>query len=155
MVVKRLRIANVGALKIFLHRPLEGIAKVATLTRSSTGKWYVCVACECAESASMPETGRQVAIDVCLKTFTAFSTGEEIANPPFFYQEEEALAKAQRRLSKEGRRTPERAKRRNVVARVLERIAWRRGDFTHQHSRHIVNQCDVIAVEDLSVTGMM
>jgi putative transposase len=37
---------------------------------------------------------------------------------------------------------------------VHERIAWRRGDFTHQQSRRIVNQFDVIAVEDLSVTRM-
>ena len=36
-----------------------------------------------------------------------------------------------------------------------ERIAWRRGDFTHQHSRRIVNRFDLIAVEDLSVNRMM
>jgi putative transposase len=41
------------------------------------------------------------------------------------------------------------------VARVHERIAWRRGDCAHQHSRRIVNQFDLIAVEDLSVNRMM
>ena len=57
-------------------------------------------------------------------------------------------------LSKEEKGTPERAKRRQVVARVHERIAWRRGDFAHQHSRRIVNAFDLIAVEDLSVNRM-
>src|SRR6185312_13655909 len=87
-------------------------------------------------------------------TFATLSTGTEIVNPRFFRGEERALAKAQRRLSTEETGTPEHARRRRVVARVHERIAWRRGDFTHQHSRRIVAGCDLIAVEDLSVNRM-
>jgi putative transposase len=49
----------------------------------------------------------------------------------------------------------ERQRRRRVVARTHERIRWRRSDFTHQQSRRLVNQYDVIAVEDLSVRQMM
>jgi putative transposase len=41
-----------------------------------------------------------------------------------------------------------------VVARVYERTTWRRGDLAHQHSRHIVNTFDLIAVEDLSVNRL-
>jgi putative transposase len=69
--------------------------------------------------------------------------------------EERALAKAQRRLSTVEKGTPERAERRKVVARVYERNGWRRADFAHQHSRRLVNQFDLIAVEDLSVNRMM
>jgi putative transposase len=152
---QRLRIANVGLVKVVLHRPLEGTPKTATISRSSTGKWYVCFSCECAEPSPLPATGAQVGIDVGLKTFATLSTGAEIANPRFFRQEEKALAKVQRRLSQEEKGTPERAKRRRVVARVNERIAWRRGDFAHQHSRHIIDQFDLIAVEDLAVNRMM
>ena len=152
---KRLRIANVGLVKVLLHRPLEGTPKTATISRSSTGKWYVCFSCECAEPSSLPETGQQVGIDVGLKTFAMLSTGQEIANPRFFCQEEQTLAKVQRRLAKEEMGTTERAKRRKVVARVHERIAWRRSDFAHQHSRRIVDSFDLIAVENLSVNRMM
>jgi len=42
-----------------------------------------------------------------------------------------------------------------VVARVHERIAWRRENFTHQYSRSIVNSFGVICVEDLTVNRMM
>src|SRR5262249_54369068 len=140
---------------IILHRPLEGTPKTATISHSSTGKWYVCFSCECAEPAPLPQTGQQVGIDVGLKAFATLSTNAEITNPRFFRQEERALAKAQRRLSKQETGTPEHAKRRKVVARVHERIAWRRSDFTHQHSHHIVNQFDLIAVEDLSVNRMV
>ena len=44
-----------------------------------------------------------------------------------------------------------RQKRRKVVARTHERARWKREDFAHQHSRRIVNEFDVIALEDLSV----
>jgi putative transposase len=152
---KRLHIANVGQVKILLHRPIDGTPKTATITRGSTGKWYVCFSCECAEPSPLPASGRPVGIDVGLTTFATLSDGQEIANPRFFQGDERALAKAQRHLSKEEKGTPERARRRKVVARVHERIAWRRSDFTHQHSRRIVNQFDLIALEDLSVNRMI
>ncbi len=154
MDARHLRMMNIGQVKVILHRPLEGVPKSATIRRSRTGKWYVSFSCECTEPSPLQKTGHQVGIDVGLKTFAALSTGEDIANPRFFRQEEKALAKAQRCLSKAEQGTPERAERRKVVARVYERVAWRRGDFSHQHSRHIVDSFDVIAVEDLAVNRM-
>ena len=151
---QRVHVMHVGRINLVYHRPLEGIPKTATIRRSSTGKWSISFSCEGAEPAPLPETGRQVGIDVGLKTFATLSTGEAIANPRFFRQEEKALAKAQRRLSKAEKGTPDRAERRKVVARVHERSAWRRSDFAHQHSQCLVNQFDLIAVEDLVVNRM-
>jgi putative transposase len=96
-----------------------------------------------------------VGIAVGLTTFATLSDGQETVNPRFFQREERALAKAHRRRSNEEKGTPERAKRRRVVARVPERITWRRSDFTHQHSRRIVTQFDLIAVEEWSVHRMV
>jgi putative transposase len=151
---KRLRLFGVGEVKLLLHRPIEGTPKTATISRSSTGKWYVCYSCECPQPAPLPATGQQVGIDVGLKTFATFSTGDEVANPRFFRGEEKALAKVERAHSKLEKGTMERAKHRHAVARVHERIAWRRSDFAHQHSRRIVDRYDLIAVEDLSVNRM-
>jgi putative transposase len=152
--INRLRVMNVGLVKVVLHRPLEGTPKTATISRSSTGKWYACFSCECVEPLPLAPTGKQAGIDVGLKTFATLSTGEEVSNPRFFRQEEHALAKVQRAHSKLAKGTPERANHRHVVARAHERIAWRRSDFTHQHSRRIVDSFDLIAVEDLSVNRM-
>src|SRR5258708_5988256 len=85
------------------------------------------LSCECPEPAPLPETGQQVGRDVGLRTCAALSTGAELANPRCFRQEETALAKAQRRLSKAEQGTPERAERRKVAARVYARRRWRRG----------------------------
>ncbi|MGB4622348.1 MAG: transposase [Candidatus Methanoculleus thermohydrogenotrophicum] len=79
-----------------------------------------------------------VGVDVGLESFATFSNGEKIENPQFFRTDEKALAKAQRKLSKTEKGTPERKKSRKVVARIHERIANRRHDFAHQTSRMLV-----------------
>src|SRR6266581_6086449 len=140
----RVVISKVGAIKMVYHRPLRGKVKTCTIHRSSTGKWYVSFAVEC-EPERLPENPEQVGIDVGLKTFATLSDGTEIENPRFFRKEEKALAKG----------TPERRKHRRVVARVHERIAFRRENFTHQNSRQIVDRFGVICVEDLHVNRMV
>jgi putative transposase len=150
-----MRLHGVGLVKVILHHPLEGTPKTATISRSSTGKWYICFSCECAEPSPLPETGRQVGIDVGLKVFAMCSTGEAIENPRFFRAEERALTQAQRRLSKEESDTPARTQRRHIVARIHERITWRREDFAHQNSRRMVDRFDLIVVEDLAVKRML
>ena len=149
-----LGLSKIGHVKIILHRPVEGQIKTCTIKRSATGKWYVMFSCEW-EPTPLPENKESVGIDVGLHSFATLSTGEQIDNPKFFRQEEKALAKAQRKLSKAEKGTPERKKQRKVVARIHERIAWRRQNFIHQYSRKIVNRFGVIAVEDLNVNRML
>ncbi len=151
----RLYASGLGKIKIVYHRPLEGVMKTATIERTATGKWFVAIVCEVAEPIPLPKTDAPVGIDVGLTTFATLSTGEQIANPRFFRHDEAALAKVQRRFGKEEKGTLGRAKRHRPVARVHERIVWRRDDFAHQHSRRIINRFDTICVEDLSVNRML
>jgi putative transposase len=66
----------------------------------------------------LPSTGKQVGVDVGLKTFATLSDGQEIANPRFFRMEETALAKAQRQhhVALDAHK----AKRAEVTARVKQ-----------------------------------
>jgi putative transposase len=147
-------LSKVGTLKMVYHRPVHGKLKTLTIHKSSTGKWYASFSCE-AEPEHLPENTDAVGIDVGLKSFATLSDGQEIANPRFFRQEEKALAKVQRKHAKLSKGTPERRTHRKVVARVHERIAWRRQNFTHQTSRKMVTQFGVICVEDLNVNRMV
>ncbi|HEY8287598.1 MAG TPA: transposase, partial [Chloroflexota bacterium] len=156
----RVFLSKLGRIKAVIHRPLEGKVKTCCVRRTATGKWLATFVCE-AEEAPLPATNSALGIDMGLASFATMSDGAEVANPRFFRQAERALAKAQRRLSQEPRpekgqrATPERLKRRTVVARVHERIANRRADFVHQESRRIVNQQGTIVVEDLAVHRMV
>ena len=151
----RLHLSKIGAVRVVLHRPLEGTPKTVCIRRSSTGKWFATFSCEAVPTDVVPESTEAVGIDVGLTTFATLSTGESIDNPRFFRQEEKVLARAQRRLSKEVKGTAKRRKRRKVVARIHERVSHRRGNFAHQHSRWVVNRFQVIAVEDLQVNRMV
>lgn len=158
----KLVVSKVGHIKLVLHRPLPQACtlKTATLTRASTGKWYVCLVVE-TEPVRLPKLETSVGIDVGLKTFATLSDGQEIENPRFFRKEEKALAKVQRKLSKTTKpekgqpASKERKKARKVVARVHERIGFERTNFSHQHSRKVVNQFGHIFVEDLNVNRMV
>jgi putative transposase len=87
--------------------------------------------------------------------FHTFFTGEKIDNPRFFRRDEKELAKAQRKLSKAEKGTPERAKRRKAVCHIHQRISNRRKDFAHKLSRRLVNEFGIIALEKLNTKGML
>jgi len=152
---KKLRLSKIGDIKIVLHMPIEGKIKTCTIKRSSTDKWYVSFICECDKPIPLPAKNNAVGVDVGLDSFVTISTGEYVDNPRFFRQDEKALAKAQRKLSKANKGTPERAKRRKVVARIHERITFRRQNFCHQVSRNLIDDFDTIVIEDINVRKMI
>jgi putative transposase len=149
-----LTLSKIGTIKAVVHRPIVGKIKTCCVRRSRTGKWFVALSCESAEKP-LCKSEEAVGIDVGLESFATLSDGSKIESPKLFRRDEKALAQVQRRLSRELKGTPEHARRRKAVARVHERIANRRADFAHQHSRRIVNRYGVICIEDLSVNRMV
>ncbi|HEX8843583.1 MAG TPA: transposase [Pyrinomonadaceae bacterium] len=138
----KLRLSKIGDVKIKLHRPIEGMVKTLTITRSATGKWYACFSVEI-EAQPLPASERSIGIDVGLSHFATLSTGEQIDNPRFFRSEEKALVKAQRK------------EKRKAARRIHERIANRRRNFAHQLSYALVSRFGIIAFEDLNIKGMV
>ena len=154
IVDKELKLAKIGAIRIKQHRAIEGVVKTCTLTCDVNGNWYVCLSCEVGAKLQL-ENNESIGIDVGLEQFATLSTGKTIENPRFFRKEEKALAKSQRRASKEEKGTPEYKKRKRVVAKVHQRIRNKRSDFCHQQSRTIVNTYQYICVEDLDIKNMV
>src|SRR5215212_3939823 len=150
----KLKLSKIGRVKIKLHRPTEGKIKTCTILRSSTGKWFACLAVEC-EANHLPASKESIGVDVGLKEFAVLSNGEAIHNPKFFRKDEKRLAKAQRKLSQAAKGTAERQKCRKVVAHVHDRIANQRRDFAHQESKKLINQFAIIAFEKLNIKGML
>ena len=151
----KLRLPLIGDIKIKLHRPIEGRIKRLTVCRTTIGKWFACFSVELEDNPKPPwKDGSLVGIDVGLESFATLSNGEKIANPRFFRDEEKELAKAQRRLSKAPKGTPERKKALKVVQIVHERIANKRYEFAHQISSQLVKKHGLIAFEDLNIKGM-
>jgi len=146
--------SKIGKIKAVIHRPCEGTIKTMTIRKSSTGKWYVSCAVE-QELVVRQHVGDEVTgIDLGLTTFAMLSNGESIEHPRFFQTDENALAKAQRRISKEAKGSSERKVRRLVVSKIHERIANRRKNFVHQESKKLVDRFKTIAFENLNIKDM-
>lgn len=151
---KGVQLSKIGLVKIKQHRAIEGTIKTLSIRREAVGSWYACFSCECEPHPLVPSE-KAVGVDVGLESFATFSNGEKIANPRFFRRDEQELAKVQRKFSKAEKGTPERAKRRKVVAHVYQRMVNRRKDFAHQLSRSMVNAYGLIALEKLNTRGLL
>jgi len=149
-----LRLAKIGDIKIKLHRPLEGRVKNVTVRRYPTGKWFACFACS-VEPEPLPPNERATGVDVGISSFATLSDGTRIPNSKFLREEEKALAKAQRRLSRCEKGTPEHKKVLKVVQRIHERIRNKRDDFLHKLSHWLVSSFGIICFEKLNVNGML
>jgi len=151
---KELLISKIGAVRIVLHRPIQGRVKTLTVQRDAVGNWYACFACE-VDPQPLPYNGLAVGVDVGLESFATLSNWMKIDNPRFFRHAEQGLAQVQRLLSRAEKGTPERAKRRKAVQHVHQRIANRRKDFAHKLSRELVNSFGMISFENLTIRNML
>ena len=103
----------------------------------------------------MPKNDKSIGIDVGLEKFATLSNEEQISNPRFFKEEEKELKKVDRKLSTLRKNNSKRQKAKKVVARVHERIRFKRHDFAHQLARKLVNKYGIIVVEDLKINKMV
>jgi putative transposase len=149
-----IQLSKIGGIRIKLHRPIEGTIKTCTIRRSPTGKWYATFSCVIDRTPVFKPPEPAIGLDMGLESFATRSDGVKIKNPRFFKYEEKTLAKSQRKFSKQAKGSKLRAKARKVVARIHERIAWKRENFAHQESRKLVNKFNIICVEDLAINNM-
>jgi putative transposase len=152
---ERLILSKVGAVKLVLHRPVEGTPKTVTLSRSATGKWYACISCE-TEAHPLELTEQIIGVDVGLLNFATLSDGSQIENPRFYRKDEADLKRVQKRkdAAKNAQDWDENRKQKAILSRIHERIGNRRADFAHKRSRELVNQYQVIVFEDLAPQEM-
>jgi putative transposase len=150
----KLHLAKIGDIKIVLHRPLQGKVKRVTIRCYPTGKWFACFSCE-VEPEPLPLNEKATGVDVGISKFLTLSDDTRIPNPDFFRKEEKALAKAQRRLSKCEKGTPEYKRALRVVQRIHERIRNKRDDFIHKLSLWLIRSFGIICFEKLNIKGML
>ncbi len=149
----RVYLQGVGHVKVHAHRAVQGRVKTISLKREGR-RWYVVLSCDDVPARPLPATGREIGVDVGVARFATTSDGEVIANPRFTRTSEVELAAAQQSLARKRRGSSNRRRAKAKVAEVHRRIRNRRADFHHKTARALVNECDVIALEDLRITNM-
>jgi len=151
----RLRIQNVGKIKVKWHRPLPPDGKPKSVVVKRTGeKWYAIFQVELPDPEPIIHTGPVIGIDLGLTSLVALSTGETVEAPRFFRETEAHLRRQQRRASRRKKFSNRWRKAQCQVSKTHSHIADQRRDFLHKLSRRLVDDYSLIAVEDLNINGL-
>lgn len=151
-------------IRIKLHRQPKGEIKSATISKQSSGKYYISLLCK-EDIEELEEIDSSVGIDLGIREFAIFSSGERIDNNRFTREMEEKLKKEQRKLSRRGLIAKKKGKKlyesknyqkqKKKVAKLHEQVMNQRNDFLNKLSTEIINNHGIICIEDLNIKGMM
>ena len=143
-----------SGIKIGLHRKIEGHIQFATISKSTTGKYYVSLTCE-VNHKPFCKTGSKVGIDTGIKDLAILSDGNVYENIKPLKSNLKKLKFEQRQLSKKVKGSSSRDKQKQKLAILHEKITNVRKDYLHKISTDIVKNHDIISVEDLAVKYIM
>ncbi|EHK9937563.1 transposase [Enterococcus faecium] len=150
--------------KITLHRQPKGLIKSATISRHSSGKYYISLLCK-EEVRELPKSNSAVGIDLGITDFAILSDGQKFDNNKFTSKMEKKLKHEQRKLSRRSLLAKQKGinlfeasnyqKQKRKVARLHEKVMNQRTDFLNKLSTEIIKNHDIICMEDLNTKGML
>ena len=151
-VKQQIRLPKIGWMGYRKSRDIIGTIKNVTVSRRGE-KWDVSIQTEYEVVSSAPNPS-EIGIDMGVKRFATLSNGDfvEPLNP--FKQEQEKLAKLQRKLARQKKGSRNSRKTKRKIARLHRYIADSRRDFLHKTSTKIAKNHSIICVEDLKVSNM-
>ena len=150
--------------RIKLHRQPKGIIKSATISRHSSGKYYISLLCK-EEIIELPKTNSTIGIYLGIMDFAILSDGQKIDNNKFTSKMEKKLKREQRKLSRRALLAKNKGtnlfeaknyqKQKRKVARLHEKVMNQRTDFLNKLSTEMIKNHDIICIEDLNTKGML
>lgn len=148
---------------VVFSRKFEGNIKTVTISKTTTGKYFVSVLVENQNELpnKMPiKPKTTVGIDMGIKTFATLSDGASYANLKTLRNNLKRLKVEQRTMSrrfKKGAKVQSNGyyKQKLIVAKLHERITNQRTDYLQKTSTSIIKKYDTIVLEDLNIKGMM
>jgi putative transposase len=161
-----------------LHEPLRFTGNVLEGTVSRTAdRWFLSVTVEISDPPGVHrENQAVVGVDVGVSALATLSTGEKIIGPQAYAAAQAKLQRLQQHFSRQmaaakvraglkpgqsipkGMHIPQSknmAKTQRRIARLHAQIADIRANALHQLTTMLVTRFDVIAIEDLTVAGML
>ena len=159
-----IKLPKLGLVKCKVHRtvPEDWKLKSATVSQSSSGKYYVSVLYEYETDITPVDVNGNNVIGLDYKSNGLYMNNEGYSpdTPKNTKKYAKKLAHEQKKLAKMvGSRKGEKPssnfiKQKHKVNRVHEKIANGRKDFLHKESTRIANLYDAVCIEDLNMTDI-
>lgn len=144
---------KLGWVKFRKSRELAGKLCQTTIIQEA-GQWYISFSCEITIADPVHSSTCQIGLDMGIKSFATSSNGTFYQGVSAFRKYEQQLAKAQRALSRKKKRSNNRLKAQQRVAKLHRKIAHIRLDYLHQLSTTLSKNHAVLYLEDLKVRNM-
>lgn len=150
-------VPKVGWVKFFKDKHIEGEIKFATVSKSTTGRYFVSITFE---STQPRKNGSgAVGVDLGIKHLAITSDGEFFENQKYLKQNLKKLKKEQRSLSRKFQKGKEQSnnyrKQRLKVAKIHEKISNQRKDYLHKLTTYLATRYETVCIEDLAVKNMV
>ena len=149
-----LRFPKLGAMRLVLHRPLEGKPKTCTLKREGD-QWLASVLCEVEVADPLPRPDPLVALDRGITHLLADSDGKLTPNPRFYERAMKRLAHAQRVVDRRKKGSKNREKAKLRVTRLHRKVRRQREHVLHELSAAYAKSHGTVVVEKLNVKGLL
>lgn len=133
--------------------PVKDIKRVRIVRRADG--YYVQFSVKTERKIEHVPTGRELGIDVGLKSFLTDSEGNTVSNPRHYRKAEKQLKRLQRRLSRKQKKSANRKKARKALAKQHLKVQRQREDFARKQANALVSSCDLIAYENLQIRNMV
>ncbi|TAG98437.1 MAG: transposase [Oscillatoriales cyanobacterium] len=146
-------LAKIGKLKTFWSRPLPSEPSSVTVIKDRANRYFLSFVVEVLPEIR-PAIYPSVGIDLGIKTFAVLSTGEKIESPDYSPLDQKTR-RFQRRLAKRVNGSKRREVMRLKIAKLKAKEQDTRKDFLHKLSTRVVNDNQVIALENLNISGML
>src|SRR5438067_1909741 len=101
------------------------------------------------------ETGSVVGIDMGLKVFYTDSDGNTIENPRHYRKAETKLKRLHRQVSRKHKKSQNRKKARQRLAKAYLKVQRQREDFARKTANALVSSHDLIAYEHLQIRNLV
>lgn len=159
-IINTAKFTGRNGIKIILSREIQGKVKACTYKKTKTGKYFVYMAVESPDvSPNKPliKSETSIGIDLGIKHFAVLSNGEKIENLKYLKNNLERLKILQKRMTRKQKGSKNREKARLKLARLYEKITWKRRDFVHKLSYKLTHesQVDTICLETLNIEGLL
>ena len=141
-------------IKIIQDRKFKGEIRQATLSKTSTGEYFVSILVE-TEHKKLEKTGKSVGIDLGIKDFVITSDGYKYKNNRWTKTYAKKLKENQQHLSKKIKGSVKYNKQKLKVAKLHKKITNSRVDNLHKISTELIKKYDTIFLEDLNIKGMV
>lgn len=146
-------LAKIGNVKPIWSRTLPSEPSSVTVIKDCANRYFLSFVVEIV-AVTMPAMNASIGIDLGLKTFAVLSNGEKVQSPDYSSLDKR-IRRKQRKLAKQVKGSKRREITRRQIAKLHNQIADTRKDFLHKLSTRVVNENQVIALEDLNVSGMV